>query len=64
MLVHELSDGSTLYLRHADFLTASRSPIAAEGRAPDILVSLTEEDRCQGRDRQKERAIEYLTTGQ
>jgi carboxyl-terminal processing protease len=63
-LRYELRDGSSLYLRYADLLTANRSQITAQGLAPDFLVSITEEDRSLGRDRQLDRAIQYLTTGQ
>jgi carboxyl-terminal processing protease len=62
--VYELSDGSSLYLRHADLLTANRGPITTKGLSPDFLVSFTNQDLSQGRDPQLDRAIQYLTAGQ
>jgi carboxyl-terminal processing protease len=62
--VFDLSDGSSVHITHAQWLTPERRQISGEGLTPDLLVSPTEEDREQGRDAQLERALEYLQTGQ
>jgi len=61
--VHELSDGSGLHVTMALLLTPNRHPINGKGLTPDIVVPFTEEDFLQGRDRQLERAMEYLKAG-
>lgn len=61
--VHRLSDGSTLYVTAAQWLTPERQQIAEEGIAPDIEVPFTEADMQAGRDPQLERALEYLRSG-
>ncbi|HID86520.1 MAG TPA: S41 family peptidase [Anaerolineae bacterium] len=58
--VHQLSDGSTLHVTVAQWLTPSRQQISDEGIAPDIEVPLTEEDIEAGRDPQLQRAVEVL----
>jgi carboxyl-terminal processing protease len=62
--VFDLSDGSSVHITSAKFLTPDRHPIDGQGLAPDIEVVITDDDRSQGRDTQLERAIEYLRTGQ
>ena len=62
--VFDLSDGSSVHITHAQWLTPERRQISGEGLAPDLEVSPTEEDREQGRDAPLERAVEYLQTGQ
>lgn len=62
--VFDLSDGSSVHITHAQWLTPERRQISGEGLAPDLEVSTTEEDRQQGRDAPLERALEYLQTGQ
>ncbi len=61
--VHELSDGSGLYVTTAILLTPNRHPIHEEGLTPDIEVPFTTEDLEARRDPQLERALDYLTTG-
>lgn len=61
--VFDLSDGSSVHITSAKWLTPNRQQISGEGLAPSIEVAITEEDRAQERDTQLERAIEYLTTG-
>jgi carboxyl-terminal processing protease len=62
--VFDLSDGSSVHITSAKFLTPNRRQIDGQGLMPDFEVLLTDDDRSQGRDAQLERAIEYLTNGQ
>jgi carboxyl-terminal processing protease len=62
--VFDLSDGSSVHITHAQWLTPARRQISGQGLTPDLEVSSTEEDREQGRDAPLERAVEYLQTGQ
>ncbi len=62
--VHDLSDGSSVHITYAKWITPNRRQIDGEGLMPDLDVPITDDDRSQGRDPQLERAIEYLTTGQ
>lgn len=58
--VYDLSDGSSVHITHAQWFTPERRAISGEGLMPDLQVSITEEDRTQGRDPQMEAAIEHL----
>jgi len=60
----DLSDGSSIHITSAQWLTPNRHLISGQGLTPDLVVDITEEDRNQQRDPQLQRAIEYLTTGQ
>ncbi len=60
--VYDLSDGSSVHITYAEWLTPKRRHISGEGLAPDLDVGITEEDRSEGRDPQLERAIEHLVT--
>jgi carboxyl-terminal processing protease len=62
-LIHELSDGSALYVTSARWLTPNGHLIEGLGLTPDFEVPITEEDIAQGIDPQLERAIIYLQTG-
>jgi carboxyl-terminal processing protease len=62
--VHDLSDGSSVHITYAKWITPRRRQIDGEGLLPDLEVAITDDDRSQGRDPQLDRAIEYLTTGQ
>jgi carboxyl-terminal processing protease len=62
--VFDLSDGSSVHITSAKFLTPNRHQIDGQGLLPDFEVLITDDDRSQGRDTQLERAIEYLTNGQ
>lgn len=61
--VHRLSDGSTLHVTTAQWLTPDRQQIAEEGIAPDLEVPFTQADAEAGHDPQLERAVEYLQSG-
>ncbi|MFC2037263.1 S41 family peptidase [Chloroflexota bacterium] len=62
--VHDLSDGSSVHITYAKWLTPNRRKIDGEGLMPDLESAISDEDRNQGRDPQLERAIEYLNNGQ
>jgi len=58
--VYDLSDGSSVHITSAKWLTPSRRQIDGQGLMPDMDVAFTDEDRGQGLDPQLDRAIEYL----
>ena len=62
--VYDLTDGSSVHITSAKWLTPNRNQINGQGLTPDLEVVPTQEDSSQGLDSQLERAIEYLTTGQ
>lgn len=62
-LLFDLSDGSSLHLTNAHWLTPSRNEIDQIGLAPDIVVTVSDQDRENGRDPQRQRAIELLHEG-
>jgi carboxyl-terminal processing protease len=62
--VHDLSDGSSVHITYAKWLTPNRRQIDGEGLAADLEVIPTDEDRSEGRDPQLQRALEYLRNGQ
>jgi carboxyl-terminal processing protease len=55
-----LSDGSSLHVTSAHWLTPNRHEIDGAGLMPDIEIELTDEDRLNDRDTQLEQAIAYL----
>ncbi len=59
-LVHDLSDGSSLHVTSARWLTPKRRQIDGQGLEPDFPVVVTDEDRAAGRDPVLERALERL----
>jgi len=59
-LIYDLSDGSSLHVTSAQWFTPNQHQINGQGLTPDIEVSLTDEDRAQGRDPQLERAAAYF----
>jgi len=59
-LIYDLSDGSSLHVTAARWLTPNRHQIDGAGLTPDIEITLTEQDRQQGRDPQLDRAVELL----
>ena len=56
-----LSDGSSLHVTVAQWLTPNRRQITGKGLTPDVVVSRTPEDVVAGRDPQLAKAIEELT---
>jgi len=62
-LIHQLSDGSALYVTAARWLTPDGHLIEGLGLTPDFEVPITDEDIAQGIDPQLERAIDYLQSG-
>jgi len=60
-LVYDLSDGSSVHVTVAKWLTAGRRPIDGVGIEPDQTVVITQEDRAQARDSQLNAAILSLT---
>lgn len=58
--VFDLSDGSSVHITFADWLTPNRDKITGIGLTPDYQVSMTDEDRNQGRDPQLDRALQAL----
>lgn len=58
--VYDLSDGSSVHITHAQWLTPERRAISGQGLVPDLQVSITDDDRNEGRDPQLETAVEHL----
>lgn len=56
-------DGGSLKVTVARWLTPSGRSISDGGLTPDIKVERTQEDVVAGKDPQKDRALEFLTTG-
>ncbi len=59
-LVFDLSDGSSVHVTSARWLTPNRLQLDGEGIPPDILVEVTQDDIDNGRDPVLERAAQYL----
>ncbi len=60
---HALSDGSSVHVTIAHWLTPMGRQIHDIGLDPDIVVPLTEDDATNNKDPQLDRALEYLKTG-
>jgi carboxyl-terminal processing protease len=58
--VHELSDGSSLHITVARWLTPLRHLIDKTGLEPDVAVGISGDDRAAGRDPQLKRALSWL----
>jgi carboxyl-terminal processing protease len=58
--VYDLTDGSSVHITSAKWLTPNRHQIDGQGLTPDLEVAISDDDRSQGRDPQLQRAIEYL----
>jgi carboxyl-terminal processing protease len=58
--VHEFPDGSSLHVTIAKWLTPDRHQIDGTGLQPDVQVSMSDDDRKNGRDPQLERAQAWL----
>lgn len=54
-----LSDGSSLHVTVAEWLTPDRNQISGTGLTPDVVVARTLEDAQANRDPQLDRAVEY-----
>lgn len=59
-LVFDLSDGSSVHVTSAYWLTPNRHQIDQSGLEPDVLVEVTQEDIDNGRDPVLEHAIKFL----
>ncbi|MEK7602314.1 MAG: S41 family peptidase [Patescibacteria group bacterium] len=57
-------DGGSLKITVARWLTPGGRNISDGGLTPDIKVERTQEDAAAQKDPQKDRAVQYLTTGQ
>ncbi|MGC9361022.1 MAG: S41 family peptidase [Anaerolineae bacterium] len=60
---HTLSDGSGLRVTISRWQLPSGQQLMGEGIAPDIEVEMTTEDWTEGRDPQRDRAVQYLLEG-
>ncbi len=58
--VHELSDGSSLHVTVARWLTPNRQQIDSTGLAPDVPIQISADDQAAGRDPQLDRALSWL----
>ena len=61
--LHPLSDGSSVHITFAKWLTPRRRQIDGAGLGPDVEIAFSEEAHNEGRDAQLERAVELLDTG-
>jgi carboxyl-terminal processing protease len=52
-----LSDGSSLHVTVAEWLTPNGRQITGQGLQPEVVVDLSSDDAANGRDPQLERAI-------
>ncbi len=59
-LVYDLSDGSSVHVTSARWLTPSRHQIDQQGLQPDIVVDLSEEAIATGRDEVLDEAVNQL----
>ena len=59
-LVFDLSDGSSVHVTSARWLTPNHRQLDGNGLDPDIAVEITQEDVDNGRDPALERAVQFL----
>lgn len=59
-LVFDLTDGSSVHVTSARWLTPNRQQLDQTGLEPDVLVEVTQEDIDAGRDPVLEQAVAYL----
>ncbi len=62
-LVYDLSDGSSVHVTWARWLTPDQLEIDQNGLLPDIEVRPSSEGLADGRDEPLERAVQFLNTG-
>ena len=60
-LVFDLTDGSSVHVTSARWLTPNHTQLDGDGMEPDILVEITQEAIDNGRDEVLERALELLS---
>lgn len=60
-VVYDLSDGSSVHVTSARWLTPDRNQIDQQGLTPDIIVEVTEESITNGQDLTLEEGIAFLT---
>lgn len=60
--IHELSDGSSVHVTIARWLTPNGHEIDGHGLSPDVVVEAKAEDLAAGRDLQLEEAVSLLRT--
>ncbi len=58
--IYDLSDGSSLHVTAAEWLTPRRHQLTGQGLTPDVIVARTQEDVNAGRDPQLEAAARLL----
>jgi carboxyl-terminal processing protease len=58
--VFDLSDGSSVHITYADWLTPNHRQITGIGLTPDFEATITDDDRNNSRDPQLDRAIQWL----
>ncbi len=63
-LIYDLSDGSSVHVTSARWLTPSGRRLDGVGLEPDLLVEPTQAARDVGRDEPLERAVRFLLTGE
>jgi len=61
---HTLSDGSGLRVTISRWQLPGGGQLVGDGITPDIVVEMTTEDWTEGRDPQRDRAVQYLLKGQ
>jgi carboxyl-terminal processing protease len=59
-LIFDLSDGSSVHVTNARWLTPDRQEIDGVGLTPDIIVEISKDDREDSRDPQLDQALAYL----
>ncbi len=60
-LIFDLSDGSSVHVTHARWLTPNRNEIDGVGLSPDVAYTRPEGEAQRGADTQLEKAIEVVT---
>ena len=61
-VVYDLSDGSSVHVTSARWLTPNRNQIDQNGLLPDIVIELSEGELAAGRDVALEEALAYLAS--